>query len=488
MLKKIFNRRTGTRTLYLVLVLVGIVIALLLNIVAGALCSRYPLSVDLTKARVFRLEQATRDYLATLNQPISIQVLATQEKFDANSDYNAQADAILQQFARSSDQITLSYINFAKDPTFAAKYAQYTLKEGDLLVSSGSKVRHIATQDLFNYTQDASGSYVIASSKAEQTVLSAVLYVVSTEMPKIAVISGHGENTPAAFATLLEDNNFELSGVQLATEDLSADTDVALICAPQNDFTADELAKLDAFLQNGGKYGKTVFYTAAADLPALPNLEAFLEEWGVAVGDGAVFETDDKRVYNYHPFYAVADYVDETYSALLRSTDVPFLAPVSKPLKVLYETRDNHSTSVLLQFGKSSGVRPSDADKSFTADDAVWKGPIPALVLCSNKLRDSQNANVIDAQSNVVVSGSTTMLESYAVNNTSFANADYLVKLLNQLCARKDTVTVTPKQLSDSALNLTEGKANLLGALFVFVIPAVVLVYGLVLWLARRHK
>jgi len=105
MLKKIFNRRTGTRTLYLVLVLVGIVIALLLNIVAGALCSRYPLSVDLTKARVFRLEQATRDYLATLNQPISIQVLATQEKFDANSDYNAQADAILQQFARSSDQI-----------------------------------------------------------------------------------------------------------------------------------------------------------------------------------------------------------------------------------------------------------------------------------------------------------------------------------------------------------------------------------------------
>ncbi len=486
--KKLFSKQTGTKTLYMLLAPMAIVLVLLINIVAGGLVARFGLEIDLTSNSAFGVGEQTISYLTQLEDEVKIQVLTTKERFVANSHYNAQADAVMEDFARHGQAVELIYIDYARDPAFAGNYPQYELKEGDIIVQSGSKSRHVPTQDLFNYVADQTGGYVIQSSKAEQTLLSAVTGVVSTDMPQVAVISGHGESLPDAFSALLEENNFELTGVQLSTADIPAEVDLVMICAPQNDFSEQELEKLDAFLQNGGEYGKTIFYTTAAEIPALPSLELFLEEWGISVGDGAVFETDENRVYNYHPFYAVADYVDEQYTALIRNSDVPFLAPVSKPLELLYESREERYTTTLLEFGESSGVRPVDAGEDFVADDATQKGPMPAVVLSSYKVRDSANATNILAQSNVLVAGSTDMLQSYTLQNPSFSNADYLIQLLGELCGRENVISVTPKSLTADSLNITQQTADTLGGLFVFAIPAAVLVLGLAVWLTRRHK
>ncbi len=486
--KKLLNKNSGAKTLYMMLIPLAIVLTLLINIVAGGLVSRFGLEFDLSANSAFGIDQQTIDYISQLEDSVKIQVLTTKERFVANSNYNAQAAAVMEDFALHGKNIELIYVDYTRDPAFAGQYSQYELKEGDVIVESQGKSRHIPTQDLFNYVTNQTGAYEIESSKAEQAILSALLGVVSTDMPQVAVISGHGESLPEAFSELLLENNFELRGLQLSTEEIPAEIDLIMISAPQNDFSEQELQKLDAFLENGGQYGKTVFYTTAAEIPPLPNLELFLEEWGIAIGEGAVFETDEGRVFNYHPFYAVADYVDEQYTALIANPDVPFLAPISKPLELVYESRDERYTTTLLEFGASSGVRPGDAGEDFVADDAEQKGPMPAVVLSSHKVRDSANATNVVAMSSVLVSGSTDILQNYALENPSFSNSNYLIQLLNELCAREDVITITPKQLSAESLNITQQTADTIGGLFVFVFPAVVLVLGLVMWLIRRHK
>jgi hypothetical protein len=244
---------------------------------------------------------------------------------------------------------------------------------------------------------------------------------------------------------------------------------------------------LDDFLINGGEYGKTLFYCADADQPPLPNLAVFLREWGVSVEDGSVFETDESRVYNYQPFYAVADYAEEEFSSLLRIASKPMLVPVSRPLAAIFDHSNNYSVNVLLEFAASAGVRPSNAPSDFAAGDALVRGPIPALVLSRYSIVNRATGNA-DAVSNVLVSGSTAMLDSFAVENPGFSNTEYLVKLLSELSGRSDIIPLEPKSFTGAALNLPRLTVNIAGLVFIILIPLVILAAGLVVWIKRKHS
>lgn len=487
-MKKLFNARNGLRGLYAIVAVIAFVLVIVLNIVMGMLADRYPMNIDLTSDKLFELGGETLDYIASIDEEVSIQVLATEEKFVNTTVYNAQANEIMRQFARCSDNIEISYIDYVANPTFASQFPDFTLKEGDVIVSSGDRDRQVKTEELFNYTYTQSGGLSIASSRAEEAILSAILYVVSDELTTVAAIEGHGESGGDAFLELLGDNNYDVSTTNLMLGGLSDEVDVALIVAPTSDYTAEEIDILSDFLENGGEYGKTLLYFAGADQPELPNLEAFLAEWGIAVGDGLVFETDQSRAYSTQPFYAITDYAEENYSSLLKDRSIPVLVPVCRPLETLYSFMENYSTTVLLSFGESVGVRPSDAGADFTAKDAEIWGPIPAVVMSSYRLMDSSNSTKELASSHVIVSGSTDILADYTIYNTSFANASYLVTVLNELCDREGMIAVTPKSIVGSALNLDMNTTDTIGMIFIAVVPLVLLAFGLAVWLVRRHK
>lgn len=81
------------------------------------------------------------------------------------------------------------------------------------------------------------------------------------------------------------------------------------------DYSEDELKKIDRFLDNNGKFGKNVMYVADTSQPeSLPNLDAFLAEWGIKVNPGAVYETDSSKVFNYQRYFVITDYAEDTYS------------------------------------------------------------------------------------------------------------------------------------------------------------------------------
>lgn len=486
-MKKLTDKFTGTKIVYTVTIVFSIILVLLVNIVSTVVFRLYPLDIDLTGNKLFQLDSSTVEYIKNIKTPVNIQVLATEDRFTGTTVYNAQANEIMKQFVKQSDNIEISYIDYIKNPAFASNYPEFNMKHGDILVSSNGRYKHVKTQELFNYTQVQSGNLAIASSKAEQTILSAVMYVSSEDLPLVSVITGHNENDVPDFLNLLAENNYSVENIQLATQDIPQETDILLMVAPKSDFSPEELKKLDSFLNNDGKYNKNLLYFADAEQPELPNLELFLAEWGVTLSSGAVFETDEKRVYNYHPFYIIADYVNEEYAAELRSAKIPVLMPASRPMKVEFSFREKYKTEVLLEFGGSSGVRPSDADDSFTADQAVWKGPIPAMVKC-DYTPGNNNSSGQQAKSTVVVSSSSLMLDKLAVGSPSFSNSEYIINLFNDISRREDVVSITPKSIAGSALNIPKENADNMGTLFIFIVPAATLALGLVSWMLRRHN
>jgi hypothetical protein len=487
-MKKTFASHLSKRGMYIVSILVCAIFLLLVNMVFYLLGQRYSfLSVDLTKERLFKLSGDTVGFLKNLDKEVTIYVLAREETFADTSPYNAQANQVFRQFEKNGPTLSLVYVDYIRNPTFAAAYPELLMKHGDILALCGQTGRRVLvkTEDLFNYV-GRQENLSIGSSRAEEAIYTAILSVTSDRPLKAAVLSGHGEYTMDAFTGILKKNNYEVSSINFVSGTIDPSVDVLIVIAPKDDFNEAELRLLDEFLINNGDYGKTLFYCADTEQQPLPNIAVFLREWGISVEDGAVFETDERRVYNYQPFYAVADYAEEEFSSLIRTTSKPLLVPVCRPLSKLFDYNNNYSVKVLLEFAASAGVRPSTAGPNFTADDALIWGPIPALALCRYSLVNRATGKA-DAVSNVLVSGSTAMLDSFAVENPSFSNTEYLVNVLNRLSNRLDIIPLSPKSFTGAGLNLPKLTVNIIGLIFIVVVPLIILAMGLTIWIKRKH-
>ncbi len=474
-------------TLFAVLLCLLVTGTFLINFVAMQLGQRYNLAVDLTANAAYKPGEETKALLQNLDSAsgdVDIFVLATEDAFSGSS-YFLQAQRMIEAYPRLSSRVNLTYVDYVFDPTFASRYPDLDLSQGDVLVVSDDRVKQLKFADLFNYTYTENGALKIESSRAEEALTSAILYVISGDQVRVAILTGNGMRDMPVFTRLLTDNNYELSQVNLTMDTLDA-YDLALLLAPQMDLSEDALRKLDAFLYNDGAYGKTLFYTADVTQDSLPNLETFLKEWGLIVGDGAVFETTAERTYQYQPYYPVAEYVDQTYRDQLIDPSAPVLMPLARPLDLVYETRGANANEVLLQFTETSGVRPSEAVDSFSVDQAERWGPIPALILASQRIYGT--TGVIQARSNIVLSASTAMLDAFSIQNTSLANSQYLLNLLNSLCERTDVVNIQPKSLAGKTLSITTAQASRLGILLAGVLPLTILAMGIVIWLVRRYQ
>ena len=256
--KQPMNRRkkylllSGTTTLLIVVALV------LVNLLTIYITDRYPVSIDLTPQKVFGLTEQSKEYLSKLEQPVSIQVMTNEDTFIASGDYYVQANQVIQEYEKYSDQISLEYVDLLQNPSLASQYEDVQI--GDIIVSSGNRTQTLTAYDLFNVE---SGSYYgsyIASSKAEQAMTSAILNVTSTEQIQVALLSGHGEQTMEGLNQLLQSNNFAVSSINPAVEEIGEEVDVLLWIAPINDPDEQVLERLERFLSENEE--KTLLYFA----------------------------------------------------------------------------------------------------------------------------------------------------------------------------------------------------------------------------------
>ena len=472
--------------LLIIIVAMMISLTIAVNVLATNLSDRYPkLTEDWTAAKLFELSQGTLDMLTELSEPVTIQVVAREDTFIDVSVYNNQANEIFHQFSQNSAEIELSYIDYIKNPTFTSNYPDLTMKHGDILISSGEQQTVVATETLFNYIQTPAGMMEIESSKAEEAVARAILEVTAKEKTRIAMINGHGEYAMDSFETLLSSNGYDIVTQNLIVEKLHEDIEMVVIIAPKTDFTEQELETLDSFLNNNGKYGKTILYFADAEQPELPNMENFLREWGIVIKSGAIFETDENRVYNYQPFYAQADVVSEYYTTMLSEAKKPILMPISRLVEVAFEIRGKNKTKTLLQFGETAGVRPADANTEFVPEQAAVWGPIPAMVLASYETKDKDNQVV---QSQVMVSASTAMLDTTVIDSPSLNNSEYLLKMSQDLTKNHTLILIPPKSLAGMGLGITNATASLVGTLFMVGLPLMIMSVGLTIWIRRRRQ
>lgn len=477
------SRKARHGSLAVVLVIAAVALVVVLNIVVGLLVERFPnLKMDLTSNSAYALSDDAEDFMSHLDKDVNMYILSPENDFVGNGEYFVQAKNLLEKMeAASNGNFTVSYIDTTSNPSFTNKYKNidWSSKDTMAVMECGDRYQGVKTDDCFTYDEQylSAGYYQVNGTTIEQATVTAAMKVTTENQVVVDFITGNQESDYTALKSLISNNAYNVREVSLLTDDLDEDAQFAIIYAPKVDLDAKAVEKLEKWLDNDGKYGRNLIYIPAPENTDTPNAGALIEEWGMKLTDGFVYETsEDHLLSSSDMFVFITDY-NEYYTDGLKNKDIPVMVYQTRGIEIT----DENTSHALLNASDRAGIFPTDADDSFKPEDGITGKKI---AVAAESVKSSA-----DAESRLIIYGSDRMFSSDFMTMNSLNNADFFMSVLNTVSDKSDeSVTITGKKLDNTELGVTD--VNTTGAMsiiFIGVIPIAILITGIIVWLRRRH-
>lgn len=480
------SRKAKHGSIAIALVAIVIALVVVLNVVFSLLTSRFPdMSIDLTSSSSFALQNDTIDYVSHLEKDVTVNILTTKKTFEDQGNYYVQAVKLLEKMSsKSNSKIKIKYIDLNSTPTFTSKYenVDWSSKDNIMLVESGDNYKVLTIPDIFEYdesTYSYYGTYSVTGSKVEQGVVTSILNVTTDDKTVVDMIKGNNEEDYSGIKTAFENNAYKVNEVTLATGDIDDDANIVVLFSPAVDLDQTAIDKLSNWLDNDGKYGKSLIYTPPVQKVDTPNLDKFLKDWGMELSDGVVFESSQNRLISSTSAYAFTiDYTDY-YVDGLKNKNIPLVTSSSRAITI----SDENLAHSLLNTAKTAGIYPFDAGDDWDYKDAIADKELSVAAEGTKTSTDKKTSNVI-------VFGSDLMFSSDILSYNSFNNSAYFINLVNTISDKEDVgITIESKSMESKELGITDlTLQGLMMWIFVILIPIATLVTGLVIWLRRRNR
>ena len=472
--RQALNTRTakvGGYSFVLSLVVLAILIAV--NVLASKLPTSWT-QFDISAAQLYSLTSDTKVVVTNLQQDVTIYWISQAGKEDT------VIQKLLDRYAELSDHITVVKKDPDVYPTFAQQYTEETVTNNSLVVESGDKSRYIGYDNIY---QVDTGSYyttgsVSQSFDGEGQITSAIDYVVSTDLPQVYLLSGHGEAEPSqTLSDELQRSNYEtVSDFSLLNVDaIPEDCDVLLINAPTSDISDEELTMLQDYITNGGK---VVVLSGPQEKADLPNLQTLLTNYGVTFTDGVVVDTNRDYYAFTAPYVLMPEIQSSDITDPLKDGDYHVIVPIAQGLTV-GETTNGATVTSLLQtstdsFSKAAGYAMTTYDK----EEGDVDGPFTLAV----SVEDST------AGGRLLWVASDYLLDDMYNSYSSGANLDFLMNGLTWMIGDTDAVSIRSKSLNYNSLTISSSSAAWLKICMIGIIPVGFLLLGVDEVLRRRKK
>ncbi len=460
------------------IVTVGVVaVVVLVNIFVTLLVQKFPIKLDMTSEKLYELSSETKAMLAAYDTDVDIYFIAGQG-YESSYKLMGNVAEVLEKYAQYGPKITYTSVDSEKNPTFGAKYVNdgESIGAGSVILDSGNRYKVYKYSDLYNTSTNSQGSTTAVSMRAEQVINAGLKYVASDEEFSAYMIKGHNEQLLSGLKAKLEDESYTVKEINLTTEDIPEDAKLIVISSPTIDYTSSDIAKLDAFFAHAGKALITFNYGCSG----LANLYEYLNSWGIAVNDDVAVENDSKHTIA-QLGVVLADYGESEITKTL-SDNGRYIGyfPYSKSLQLLFTENNGIKTEAVLTTTESSY---STTDFS-TLENTSGSTGRQVIAAAATKQGETPSDDAV-----IFVSGNSAMMEinEESITSYGFANYDYIKNVLTFLHGTYEDYSISPKYLSSGRLMLNGATGLIIGIVFAGVIPLIILVYGIVVWVRRRH-
>lgn len=444
-----------------------VISVILLNMVVGAITDKLPLEIDFTKEKVYDFSEQTKSVMRELDKDVEVYALIPDNVTD---EYLAYVKEYLEKYESMSDRYTVKYIDPYTEPAFLSKYSTDgdSIDLGSIIVTCGEKFRVISYNSLFK--TNANNSSVSIDMETKMT--SAVIYV-SGNMGEVKIYftTGHEEIECPNFTSYLTGEGYFCSEINLSKTDIPEDAAVIVIAGPGNDFTLEEIDKIDKFADGGGQIVVT------APLPGIatpPNIADYLAYWGVEFGNDQIVENDTNRMINTSNGAAPAPIIlEHKITEKILTQKLEYVSP--------------ESTSIITHVNNIYGavhsplLRTSDTAESISYNGSeTKKGPFDLMVLAT-KLSGMEKSNLLAV-------GSLVSIEApIIIGQSTYANSDLILNAVASITDNTSSLDIRAKKVSSDYMRMTETQVRLTQIILLYILPAIIFIVGIAIWLRRRY-
>ena len=471
---------------------------------------------DTTATRQYTLASQTEEVLANLDQPV--QAIAFFVPTDRSQEpLRRQADDLLYEFDRRSDNFSYRFVDPERDPSTARQ----------LGVTNFSTI-------VFQAPTTGAQHTVFTPPVTEQDFTSALLVVTGERQKQVYFLTGHGERSVLDVAN---DRGFGFVAQGVASDNhrvqplniiekggIPEDTAVLVIAGPTRGLLTlpfNEREVLEKYLKEGGN----ALFLVDADIPRV--WRELLAQWGVAVVPGAFPDQEDleeiddsleralafvrpdpgtivddgssltgdprtpilqRSQYLRSPELAPTRFPRENPVTITRELDVSFYPGAVGLIPALEELPASLRFTDLALTTNDSWVTPDTVDNVYDSErDAL--GPHAVAVAVEAIAPLGEQSNPVSSQESedatrLVVFGDV----DFATNEFFYAysNSDFLLNAVNWLAGDYNLISIRPKPVAFRELITTRQEFDFIRYSSLFLVPAAILFLGVVVWWRRQ--
>ena len=459
-------------------VTVSVAVACFIFIMVNYLSFRHYRLFDWTAGRLYTLSEKTGGVLSTLEEPLNIYVF-----YQPRQRAYPYVNDLLKEYAHASDKIRVEKLDPDRDLSRVKMLAKkFNIDALNVIVLEyGDRHRELSDSEIIEIDRSRmryGEAPQIKSFNGEEAVTSAILDLTQGKQVKLYFVSGHGERslkdfTVDGFSELggkLERENMAAEEIVLAgAESVPGDCDVLVIAGPTRPFSPDEVTRLDAYAEKGGKI------LVLLDPLSETNLGLFLRKWGVAASDTIVVDPAKKLPFVDAANLYVNDFTAHEISEKLKNSAVLFF--LARAVDVAGGGSPDLEAETLLRTSPGGWGEVDLTKTTFSFDESAdKKGPVSLAVAVKEKK---------EPRARLVVIGDSDFVANGQIRN--MANADFFLNCANWLAVREKLIAIGPKKMENVTLSLSSKQMLRVFLVSVAGIPFIGLLLGIVVWFRRRR-
>ena len=457
---------------YTVLVSVlTVAVLVIINLIVRAL----PVSMtqlDMSRDGLYSLTQTTKDTVSALEKDITIYLIASEGNEDST------LVNLLDRYEDLSDHLHVETVDPVQSPTFVSQYTSDSVSENSMIVTDGETSRVVSYSDLYEYSYSDYYTYQVSGFDGEGQLTSAIAYLNSDDRSKIYTLEGHSESELSdAMTDQITKNNLDIETLNLIqTVEIPEDASAILINCPQKDLTDAETELLTEYVNNGGNLYLIISYMTEEH----PNLDSILALYSVELEDGIIVEGDSSMYYPGYPTYLFPNISSSDLTSDMLSSGEFVLLPVSQGIVFNGEDDAELTYDTILSTSSDAYSKADVTSQTIEKEEGDIDGPFDVAATIekddgetASKLFLCTSAGFTDETVNEVVAGG---------NAALFANG------VTWMVGESDNTAVAVKSISNNTLTLTSAQLNLWVSVVIIIIPAAILITGIVVCVRRRKK
>ncbi len=509
----LFAKKGGYSIALTAIVLVGIIV---FNVLVTALSNRFILEFDMTTQKQNSITESNIKYIKSIDEEIDIIICATKEIYadyatavgeqyynvmsdTVQTSYFSQTIKLIEKYGDYNKKINVEFMDTQSSEFIevASVYGTEDLEAGGIIVSNTRedgtvRFKKLGYGDIYELREDTTyAAYGITTAEIignniETALTSAIAYALSDKDVKVAVYTGHSTvDLTSSYIDLLKKNNYKVDVITTPVLGKISNTyDVLVLAAPTTDFIESELNEIATFLKNDGKLEKGLIVFADASAPYLTALYSYLNEWGIEVSDGILYETDD----NCHVVDDPVTFVGQNTGKIKDLSAMKLtLTGNNVPIKSLWDDKKDSKTIPVVQTMETTVKAPKGVSANWDGAKEAEKGPYSLIVESSQVTYDDDN-NLIE--STVTVFASSYFLMSDYNETEAVSNKNLALAMTDRASNMGDTgISFVTKSITNESFyeSVTESSARVVMIVFMFIIPIAILALGTVIFIKRRN-